>query len=60
MASKNDITGDTMATKPGSSNFVNNFDKIDWSKKSDQLDKNPLDADIKDSYNSTKLTKKEN
>lgn len=31
MATKNDITGDKIQTKPNSNHYRNNFDAIDWS-----------------------------
>lgn len=32
MATRNEITGDEMRTKPGNTNHRNNFSKICWSK----------------------------
>lgn len=36
MVAKNDVTGDNIATKYNSSNYVNNFDMIDWGKKKEE------------------------
>ena len=33
---KNDITGDSISTKYNSTNFVNNFDLIDWGNKKEK------------------------
>lgn len=42
MAAKNDITGDSIASKKSSKEFDKNFDAIDWSVK---LDDKPQDGD---------------
>ena len=33
MATKNDVTGDSIPSKSSSKAFLDNYDKIDWSKK---------------------------
>lgn len=37
MATKNDITGDFIKSKPASDQFDKNFDQIDWSVKLEKL-----------------------
>ena len=38
MATKNDITGDFIKSKPASDQFDRNFDQIDWSVKLEKLE----------------------
>ena len=38
MATKNDITGDFIKSKPASDQFDRNFDQIDWSVKMEKLE----------------------
>jgi len=38
MATKNDITGDFIKSKPASDQFDKNFDQIDWSVKLEKLE----------------------
>ena len=37
MATKNDVTGDAIQSKVSSQTFRDNWDKIDWSKKPNQV-----------------------
>jgi len=53
MATKNDITGDFIKSKPASDQFDRNFDQIDWSVKLEKLeeviqDHKELLKDLKD------------
>ena len=53
MATKNDITGDFIKSKPASDQFDKNFDQIDWSVKLEKLedsikDNQELLKDLKD------------
>jgi hypothetical protein len=53
MATKNDITGDFIKSKPASDQFDRNFDQIDWSVKLEKLeevikDNQELYKDLKD------------
>ena len=53
MATKNDITGDFIKSKPASDQFDRNFDQIDWSVKMEKLeevikDHEELLKDLKD------------
>ena len=48
MASKNDITGDSIHSKTASDAFRNNFDKIVWGKKNDKKD-NPAAETVQSS-----------
>lgn len=53
MATKNDITGDLIKSKPASNQFDRNFDQIDWSVKMEKLeevikDHEELLKDLKD------------
>lgn len=47
MATKNDITGDTISTKHNSDSFVNNYDLIDWGKKDEKPKKETDSAGTK-------------
>ena len=38
MATKNDITGDFIKSKPASDQFDRNYDQIDWSNKMEKLE----------------------
>jgi hypothetical protein len=38
MATKNDITGDFIKSKPASDQFDRNYDQIDWSDKLEKLE----------------------
>lgn len=38
MATKNDITGDFIKSKPASDQFDRNYDQIDWSNKIEKLE----------------------
>jgi hypothetical protein len=38
MATKNDITGDFIKSKPASDQFESNYDQIDWSDKLEKLE----------------------
>ena len=48
MATKNDITGDFIKSKPASDQFDRNFDQIDWSVKLEPAKKEDIERIIEE------------